>query len=79
MKRPYLTLYDYGSGGIWTYIRAETADEITAKFRDLVVYETKPAWMGENRRQAIEGRGVYDVETLEGERPLFADLLREPS
>jgi hypothetical protein len=79
VKHAYLTVYDYGTGGIWVYIRAETPDQITAKFRDVVVYETKPDWMGERRRGEIEARGVYDDETIEAERPLFAGLPRKRS
>ncbi len=69
-------LYDYGMGGVWTYIRARTSDEIYAKFRDITVYDSSPEWMTEALRQTIEGWGVFDVETVETARPAFASLLR---
>jgi hypothetical protein len=69
-------LYDYGMGGVWTYIRARTANEINAKFLDISVYDAPPEWMTEALRQTIEGWGIFDVETVETEKPAFACLLR---
>lgn len=77
MRRPFLTLYDYGTGGIWAYISAETPDDILAKFRDVVVYESPPEWMTEGRRREIEAAHSYAIETVEDQHPTFAGLLRE--
>ena len=80
MKRPYLVLYDYDTGGVWSYLRADSPAQIHAKFRDLVVYEEPPAWMDEDERRAIEARAPYDVETAELDDPVFlARLLRHRS
>ena len=79
MRRAFLTLYDYEAGGVWAYIRAHSAGEIRAKFRDVTVYDDPPAWMAETHRQSIEAKGVYDVETVETQHPTFAQLLRRSS
>lgn len=79
MRQAFLTLYDYGAGGVWAYVRAQSAEEIRAKFRDVTVYSDPPAWMTDAHRQSIEARGVYDIETVETQHPTFAQLLRKPS
>ncbi len=77
MRRAFLTVYDYGMGGIWAYIRAESPGDIRTKFRDVVVYDEPPAWMTETDRKSIEETDLYDVETVEKEHPTFKRLLRD--
>jgi len=77
MKRPFLTLYDYETGGVWAYIYAESPEEIHSKFRDLTVYESPPKWMSDTERQDIESRSSFDLETVETQHPTFAGLLRK--
>lgn len=40
----YLACYDYGQGGIWIYIEAESPSQISEAYRDLIVFETPPTW-----------------------------------
>jgi hypothetical protein len=42
--RPFLVCYDYGSGGIWWWITASSPDAITAKYRDVIVFDQPPDW-----------------------------------
>jgi hypothetical protein len=44
MKRPFLVVHDYGMGGLWTYVWAESEDQITEKLDAEVVSEL-PAWL----------------------------------
>jgi hypothetical protein len=77
MKRLYLVLYDYGTGGVWSYLRAESPEQIRAKFRDLTVYDRPPAWMSEVEQRDIEARSTYDVDSAEKDDPeFFGWLLR---
>jgi hypothetical protein len=79
MRRAYLTVYDYGMGGVWQYLRAESPDQIHTRFRDLTVFETPPEWMSDEKQREIEAKSSYDVETAEVDDPKFmALLLREP-
>jgi hypothetical protein len=49
MKRPYLAVHDYGTGGVWAYVWAESAEDIEARF-DVAVVEELPTWLvGEER------------------------------
>ena len=45
--REFLSCYDYGTGGLWWWIEAESADAIHAEFRDLTVFDKPPAWWDE--------------------------------
>jgi len=42
--KKYLVVYDYGTGGLWWYIHAESAAAITSAFHDLEVFESPPPW-----------------------------------
>jgi len=57
MRRAYLTCWDYGMGGIWHYILAESPDAIRAKYPGLIVFEDPPAWWAE--------RPLLDLETVD--------------
>jgi hypothetical protein len=77
MRRLYLTLYDYQTGGVWTYLRAESAEQIKTKFPMLTVYEEPPTWMTESERREIELNTGYDVESAATDDPKFmGGLLR---
>jgi hypothetical protein len=44
-RQTFLTVYDYGTGGIWTFITADSAEQIRKELPALeIVYET-PGWM----------------------------------
>ena len=43
----FLACYDYGQGGIWLYVDAESASDIGAKYRDLTVFESPPNFWNE--------------------------------
>ena len=44
MKRPFLVVYDYGMGGLWAYVWAESEDQIAEKLDAEVVREL-PEWL----------------------------------
>lgn len=77
MTQPFLTVYNYGTGGVWTYLRAESPEQIHEKFRDLKVLTAPPSWMTEVERKRIRS---YDLATAEVDDPVFlARLVRRPS
>jgi hypothetical protein len=47
MKKEFLVVYDYGSGGVWAIVHARSAEEINAKFQDLEVVDPWPAFITE--------------------------------
>ena len=60
-KHEFLVGYDYGMGGLWGIFLAESADEITAVYPELVVVPTRPKWMTEDRYQALRDHELHDV------------------
>ena len=46
--RPFLVCYDYGTGGLWWWITANSADEITAAFREVLGFDQPPLWWNDD-------------------------------
>ena len=63
MKQPYLVVYDYGQGGVWAFVLAESPERIKAVFRDLDVVEDRPTWLTEERAKNLP---TFDVDAPEG-------------
>ena len=65
----YLTVYDYGMGGVWTFIIAPSPDAITEKYPQLAIVSEPPPWMVE--------RGVEKTRVLrldDADDPFLASL-----
>ena len=41
----FLVSYDYGMGGLWAIVRADSAEAIAERYPELTVVESRPAWM----------------------------------
>ncbi|QBY05375.1 hypothetical protein E2K93_13755 [Thalassotalea sp. HSM 43] len=41
----FLTCYDYGNGGIWRFIVADSARQIVTQYPELMVVDSPPQWM----------------------------------
>jgi len=61
MKHPYLVLYDYGQGGVWAYILAESKAQIRNTFPDLVVHDEPPKWMSAEELDSIRKKMTIDI------------------
>ena len=59
--RAYLTCYDYGQGGVWIYIDANSPSEITDSYPDLIVFEVPPAWWNEEMEKQTRKHNVSDT------------------
>lgn len=63
-KEDFLVVYDYGSGGVWLVIHARSRDEITEKYRDLNVFDSRPDWMTDEEYHRIERSSLScDIDT----------------
>jgi len=47
--RAFLVAYDYGTGGLWAVVLAQSGDEITDRYPELVIADEPPAWMSDDR------------------------------
>lgn len=63
MKQPFLVVYDYGSGGVWAYVRAHSRDEIEREFPELTVVADPPSWMTPEEQARIAKEATYDLES----------------
>lgn len=62
-KLGYLVGYNYGQGGLWAYVLAESAEQITEAFSDVEVFHQRPPWMTDAIASELQ---VFDVEKPEG-------------
>jgi hypothetical protein len=72
VKKKFVVLYDYGQGGVWAYLLAESADEINREFSALRVYEEPPTWMRAADLEGIERSMTIDIG--DREHPFLAKL-----
>ena len=64
MKRSFLTVYDYGQGGVWLVLLAESRDEVETKYPELTVVENPPASMSDDELTRIKERRTLDVDDM---------------
>jgi hypothetical protein len=61
VKQRFLVVYDYGSGGVWAYVDAESSEEIEREFPELRVFEESPEWMSADEQAEIAEHATYDL------------------
>jgi hypothetical protein len=62
MKRAYLSVYDYGAGGLWLVVLAPSRKAIERKYPFLDVLEGRPEWMTDAFYRGVVDRHLYDVD-----------------
>jgi hypothetical protein len=55
----HLVAYEYGSGSVWGFINARTAEDIIEKVPEVDIYETPPVWMSDGQLRTLRERAVY--------------------
>ena len=66
MKTKFLTSYDYGQGGVWRVIFAESEQQINKKYPELTVVHEHPSWMDVQTIEKLE-QLVLNIEDSENE------------
>ena len=61
VKQPILVVYDYGSGGVWAFVVAESAEEVEREFPELKVTWSRPSWMSAEEEERIAREATYDL------------------
>jgi hypothetical protein len=61
-RSSFLTLYDYGHGGIWTIVLADSEDEIREAYPELEVMPRPPPWMTSDHLKLIRTVDLRDAE-----------------
>lgn len=82
-KKPFLVVDDYGMGGIWMYVCARSADQITERYPDLTVITEWRDWMTPERllplASTIEPEMVFDIDHPHGYLARHEESHRPPS
>jgi hypothetical protein len=60
-KREYLVVYDYGTGGIWGIISANSPLEILNKYPQLQIVSSPPIWMTDEIFERDIRRRAFDI------------------
>jgi hypothetical protein len=60
MPLRFLTVYDYGSGGVWQYFTEPSADDILIKYPALTIVPTTPVWLENNGDAPLR---EYDINS----------------
>jgi hypothetical protein len=61
-RKEFVSLYDYGQGGLWVIIRAESAAQIREKYPQLQVFEGRPPMLDDSTVAVIRSGGVQDID-----------------
>jgi hypothetical protein len=65
VKQKLLTDIGYGTGGIFIWVRAESAEQLKARFPKLRILDCPPTWMDWKRVQKLESEESYDIDSAE--------------
>lgn len=77
MRQSFLVVYDYGQGGIWAFVTADSEDQITDQYPELRVTHQRPDWMSDEEQASIRQTDSYDID--EAPKGLLADIVNARS
>ena len=60
-EHTYLVCYDYGQGGVWAFVRAESEQAIKDAAPQLVIVRDRPSWMTDKELSRIAARMTFDL------------------
>jgi len=72
-KREFFVVYDYGQGGLWAILRAESAEQVRRKYPGVEAFEGPPPMLDDATASSIRRAGVRDIDDPPG--GWLADLL----
>jgi hypothetical protein len=65
-KNTYLAAHDYGMGGIWMLIDAESAQQIERTYPDVKVIDNRPPWLNDEVFAKIKAHNHFDIDAPTG-------------
>jgi hypothetical protein len=71
-KLLFLVVYNYGQGGQWAWIRADSAETIVERYPELEIIDHRPEWL-----TSVPNLPEYDLD--DPPAGLLADLIKERS
>jgi hypothetical protein len=67
MRREFLVVYDYGVGGVWGYLNAESPEQIAGRYPELTVVDVRPAWLEDEEERRIREFMSVDIDDSSNE------------
>ena len=61
-KREFFVLHDYGQGGLWAILRAESEEQVRRKYQGVEVFEGRPPMLDDATVSSIRRAGVRDID-----------------
>jgi hypothetical protein len=65
-KTTFLAAHDYGMGGIWILIDAESPEQVERLYPQLKVVPQRPTWLDERYMDIMRQRLHFDVDEPSG-------------
>lgn len=62
MKHKYLVNYDYGMGGAWAFLMAESEADIETRFPELTIVRETPTWLTPREAEHLERTLTIDID-----------------
>jgi hypothetical protein len=72
----FLFCYDYGTGGVWCYFRAQVPNDVRRKFPALTYVNKQPAWLTQKERERLLTTRCFDVNAPPSSHPFLEALKR---
>lgn len=60
-RQGFFAMYDYGQGGLWVILAAESAEQIRSKYPTLQVFEGEPPMLDSAAIASIRRAGIQDI------------------
>lgn len=61
-RKEFFVLYDYGQGGLWAIVRADTVEQVRRRYPQLQVYEDRPASANDAMVAALRSGPCFDID-----------------
>ena len=61
-QREFFVLHDYGQGGLWAILRAESEEQVRRKYQGVEVFEGRPPMLDDATVSSIRRAGVRDID-----------------
>ena len=61
-KLRFLVLYDYGQGGVWAYLLADSREYVREHFPQLEIHDQPPSWMSAADLERVDRTMTIDAE-----------------
>ena len=61
-KKAHLVCLDYGKGGVWAFVLAESEGEIRRRLPALTIVHEHPPWLDSDEEARIRERMTVDID-----------------